>query len=199
MIEKEIFAKNKHFSPLFEKIEEILKTSLPILAIEGGSGSGKTTLAKLLSQAYESTVFHIDDFFLPPEKRTNSRLSEIGGNMDRERFLSQVLIPLSKGDDVFYRPFDCKTATIKEGEIIKPKGLIIIEGAYSMHPDLAPYYSLSVFLDIDKTTQKKRILNRNTKELATRFFKEWIPLEDVYFEKTNAKNRCDLIINISDH
>ena len=196
MIENQIFKNNEHFSPLFEKIDELLKTTLPVLAIEGGSGSGKTTLAGLLSQSYESTVFHIDDFFLPPEKRTSSRLLEIGGNMDRERFLSQVLIPLSRGDDVFYRPFDCKTATIKEGEIIKPKGLIIIEGAYSMHPDLAPYYSLSVFLDIDKTTQKKRILNRNSKELATRFFNEWIPLENIYFEKTNAKDRCDLVIKI---
>ena len=42
-----------------------------VVALEGGSASGKTTLAALLQRIYNcATVFHMDDFFLRPEQRT---------------------------------------------------------------------------------------------------------------------------------
>ena len=65
-----------------------------------------------------------------------------------------------------------------------------------MHPDLAKYYDFSVFLDIGQEKQRERILKRNSPNFASRFFNEWIPYENRYFEKTDIKNRCDLIINI---
>ena len=70
------------------------------------------------------------------------------------------------------------------------------------HQDEAPemsfeeYYDLKVFLDISSKLQKERILKRNSLEFANRFFYEWIPLENLYFSKTNVKERCDLIIKI---
>ena len=54
----------------------------------------------------------MDDFFLRPEQRTPERFSEPGGNVDRERFLSEVLLPLRQGEAVDYRRFDCATFTI---------------------------------------------------------------------------------------
>lgn len=65
-----------------------------------------------------------------------------------------------------------------------------------MHPELTKYYDFSVFLDVSKDTQRERILVRNTPELSERFFNEWIPLEDIYFEKTDIKNRCKMLIKI---
>ena len=50
--------------------------------------------------------------------------------------------------------------------------------------------------DIDKVKQRERITKRNSPQLAKRFFDEWIPLENIYFEKTDIKNRCDMIITI---
>ncbi len=187
---------NEIFFPLFEKIDALLENGASIIAIEGGSASGKTTLASLLFEKYGATVFHMDDFFLTPNMRTPARLSEIGGNVDRERFESEVLIPLSKGEAVNYRPYDCKTCKIKEGVAVKPEKLVIVEGAYSTHPALFGYYDFTVFLDIDQIKQRERIQKRNAPEHARRFFEEWIPLENTYFEKTNAKQRCDLVISV---
>lgn len=182
--------------PLLTKIDTILKEKNLTLAIDGGSASGKTTLSSVLSQIYDATIFHMDDFFLTPQMRTQERLSEVGGNVDHERFLSEVLLPLSQAKKIKYRAFDCSTQGFKEEITVYPKSLVIIEGAYSMHLNLEKYYDLSVFLDIDKDLQKKRILKRNTKEFAKRFFEEWIPLEEIYFEKTDIKNRCEIIIKI---
>lgn len=47
-----------------------------LVAIEGGSASGKTTLGELLQNVYDCPVFHMDDFFLRPEQRTEARFTQ---------------------------------------------------------------------------------------------------------------------------
>ncbi len=184
------------FLPLFARIDKLLSEKEKVtVAIDGGSASGKSTLGEMLSEIYGSTVFHMDDYFLPPEKRTPERMNEAGGNADRERFLSEVLLPLSRGDTVRYKKFDCGTMSLGAEIEVFPERLVTVEGAYSMHPDLEKYYDLTVFLDISPEHQMERITRRNTSEFAMRFFNEWIPLENTYFERTDIKKRCDLIIS----
>ena len=183
------------YAPLLEKIDTLGDKNRKIIAIDGGSASGKTTLASALEKKYDATVLHMDDFFLTPDMRTKKRLSEVGGNVSWERFEKEVLIPISQGKEISYRAFDCKTGSFKDTIVITPRKLVIVEGAYSMHPRLSGYYDFSVFLDIDKDTQRERVLKRNS-DTCGAFFEKWIPMEDNYFEKTNIKNRCDLVINI---
>lgn len=99
--------------PLFARIDRLMaERSRVLVAIEGGSASGKTTLGELLQNVYGCPVFHMDDFFLRPEQRTEARFTQPGGNVDRERFLEEVLIPLREGRPVDYRRFDCATFTM---------------------------------------------------------------------------------------
>ena len=182
------------FLPLFLRIDRMLQEGAVTLAIEGGSAAGKSTLGELLHKVYGCTVFHMDDFFLRPEQRTPERFAEPGGNVDRERFLEEVLLPVSKREPVAYRKFDCSTFTLKEPVTMLPTTLIVIEGAYSMHPELAEYYNLSVFLGTSDKEQKRRIEKRNTPEMAKRFFEEWIPMERKYFDVMKVKERCELVI-----
>ena len=138
----------------------------------------------------------MDDFFLRPEQRTKERLAQIGGNVDRERFMEEVIVPLSKGKNIEYRRFDCSTFTILPASEVETNRMKVIEGAYSMHPELGQYYDLSVFLDIMPELQKERILKRNTSEKAKRFFNEWIPMEQRYFETFQVKEQCNVIISV---
>ncbi len=184
------------FLPLLARLDSLKSETSAILAIEGPCASGKTTLSQLLESLYDCSVFHMDDFFLRPQQRTPERLAEIGGNVDRERFLEEVLIPLSKNKPVTFRRFDCSTLTLSRPVTTAKKPLTVIEGSYSMHPDLSKYYTLSVFLDIPPENQKKRIQKRNFPQSAAQFFSRWIPLEQRYFENTDAKNRCDIVIPI---
>lgn len=182
------------FLPLFSEIDKRLQVGDAVIAIEGGSASGKTTLGEMLRSIYDCTVLHMDDFFLRPEQRTKERYAEVGGNVDRERFLEEVLIPLRKRQPIDYRRFNCSTFTIDPALRIIPKKLTVIEGAYSMHPDLAPYYDFSIFLDIDGGLQKKRIEKRNSPQMAERFYNEWIPLERIYFSQMRVQERCDISV-----
>lgn len=184
------------FLPLFSEIDTLLKKGSVKLAIEGGSASGKTTLSAILEQVYDCTVLHMDDFFLQSHQRTTERLLKPGGNIDIERFVREVLIPLKQNKDIQYRKFDCQTMQIKPAETISPKKLTIVEGAYSMHPQTAGSYNLSVFLDIDSQLQKERITKRNTPQMAERFFSQWIPMENLYFKTFDIKNHCNITIKI---
>ena len=181
--------------PLFAAIDRLIKTKPQIIiAIEGGSASGKTTLAALLERVYPCSVFHMDDFFLQPHQRTPERFAEPGGNVDYERFLNEVMKPLSAGRPFDYRPFSCSTMSLSDPVSVMPKQLNIVEGAYSMHPVLEKYYDASVFLSIEPERQAARILIRNGPALQKRFLEEWIPLEQRYFDACDTKARCSMVI-----
>ena len=189
----------EYIRPLLARIDRLMAERERVLvAIDGGSASGKTTLGALLQSIYACPVFHMDDFFLRPEQRTPERFSEPGGNVDRERFLSEVLLPLREGTTVDYRRFDCKTFTIASPRRIEPGRLNIIEGAYAMHPDLAPYYDLTVLLAVSAEKQRERILKRNAPAQAELFFDRWIPFEQRYFAALNVPEHCDLTIFLDD-
>lgn len=180
---------------VFSAIDSLLKKGRVILAIEGKSASGKTTLAKMLEEIYGCTVFHTDDFFLQPHQRNPERYKETGGNLDRERFYEEVIVPLSGNKTVKYRKFDCSTFTLLSAVEILPQKLTVIEGSYSLHPYFGDYCDMSVFLDITPDLQKERILKRNP-EMADRFLGEWIPLEEKYFDEMKIKQRCTLTVTI---
>lgn len=184
------------FLPVFARLDTELKKGKVHVAIDGGAASGKSTFADILEKLYGCQVFHMDDFFLRPEQRTPERFAETGGNVDRERFLSEVLVPLKNTGKVNYRKLNCADFTLTEPITVKVGRLTVTEGSYSMHPDLAKYYDLSVFLEVSENLQRKRITARNSPFFAKRFFDEWIPMENRYFEGMNVKNRCDVAVYI---
>ena len=103
-----------------------------IVAIDGRCGSGKTTLAARLQQELGCTVFHMDDFFPRPEQRTEERLSRPGENVDHERFLAEVLLPLQHMQPVTYRPYLCARQQLGDPVTVTPSRLTIVEGSYAL-------------------------------------------------------------------
>lgn len=181
--------------PLFAAIDRALSTGRTwTVALDGPAGSGKTTLSGLLAAVYDCNVFHMDDFFLRPEQRSAQRLSTPGENVDHERFLAEILLPLHRGEAPRYRRFDCSTCTLCPPVSVQPRPLNIIEGSYSLHPSLRPYYDFCVYLSISPAEQAARIRARNTPELADLFFTRWIPLEEQYFRAFAIARSCDLIL-----
>ncbi len=165
-----------------------------LLAIDGRCGSGKTTLAAALAEVFSCRVIHMDEFFLRPHQRTAQRLSQPGGNVDYERFLREVLLPLSRGEDLSYRPYDCGTQSLLSPVPVEARGLTVIEGSYSCHPELRRYYDLRVFLTVEEEEQLARIQRRSPGKLEA-FRERWIPLEERYFSQCAVESACELILH----
>lgn len=163
-----------------------------LVAIDGRCGAGKTTLAAALQAELACPVIPMDAFFLRPEQRTSARLAEPGGNVDRERFYREVLLPLREGNPFSYRPFDCRAGALEEPVWVPSGPVTLVEGSYSCHPLLRGAYDLRVFLSVEKTEQLARIRRRNGEACARRFADTWIPLEERYFAMTKTAECCEL-------
>lgn len=183
------------FEELFAAIDRHSSSEKPlIIGIDGMCASGKTTLSAALEHLYDANVFHADDYFLPLEMRTESRLSEAGGNMHRERLEAEVLIPISKNLAVTASRFDCGRMTLLSPVSYPKKKINIVEGSYCLHPDLRKYYDLTVALKITPDRQLCRIKNRDPNS-AEIFVSRWIPLENRYFEAFDIFGNADLVFN----
>lgn len=187
---------HKKYVPFLKLFKDIDNKHPSIISIDGRCASGKTTLSNLLKQIYDCNVFKMDDFFLQPHQRTKERLESPGGNVDHERFEQEVLIPLSKHEDIKLRKFNCSTLSIQSAHLIPYKSFNVIEGSYSMHSDLQKYYSYSVFLTVDKQEQLSRLEKRNP-NMLNNFIQRWIPLEELYFKTFSIKDICDIKIDTS--
>ena len=194
-MEREKLRTYKKFDPLFSKIDDLLLSkSNPIIAIEGNAAAGKSALAEQIAEVYDCSVIHIDDFFLPANKRTGERSTEVGGNVDYERFTEEVISRMLSDKEYEYRIFDCRIMDFSGSSKINPLKMTVVEGAYSMHPIFGDIYDLKVFLTANHETQKARILKRNGVEALERFISLWIPKENEYFSKFRIPEKCDLII-----
>ena len=180
---------------LKEKLSALLRQKeRVVLVIDGHCAGGKTTLAEIIREDFDAEVIHMDHFFLQPHQRTEARLAEPGGNLDRERFLEEVVAPLKQGIPFSYRPYDCSKGDFAQAISICNNRLVVVEGSYSLHPSFGKYYDYSAFLFVPSLTQLERILNR-PKALWDRFVHQWIPMEDAYFQAFSIPESCDCVLD----
>ena len=182
-------------SLLKREIEQRRENKKPFLvAIDGGSASGKSTLGAALAEELQATLIHMDDFFLPMEMRTEERFAQPGGNVHWERVRAEVLEPIRQGKGPEYGVFDCSVMAVNKTVRAEVRDVVIVEGAYSLHPMLREYFDLRVLVEVEETLQKERILRRNGEQMLRRFLTEWIPLEKAYFAACRVKDCCHIIL-----
>ena len=198
MTERREAFEGRRLSALLQIIERKRRTVSReplIVAIDGRCASGKSTVATALSVKLGATLIHMDDFFLRPEQRTAERLAIPGENIDHERFLSEVLLPLEEGKQPFaYRPFSCSRQALGEAVEATITPVVIIEGSYALHPRLSSFYDLRIFFTVDPQEQLNRLQKRNP-HLLTAFRERWIPLEEAYFSACKVSERAQIVVD----
>lgn len=188
------------YAPALQAVEALLRdTAGPVIvAVDGRCASGKTTFAQRVGELFdECSVFHMDDFFLPPAKRTPERLATPGGNVDYERAAIELFEPLCRGEAVSHRRFDCHTMTMKEPICAPFRRLNIVEGSYALHPTLRGYSTLHIFFTCSAQVQLSRLERRESAESLEKFKLRWIPMEETYFRELSIDSQCDLVVDTS--
>lgn len=166
-----------------------------VLAIDGMSAAGKTTAAAALAELWSAPVIHMDDFFLPLPLRTPERLSEPGGNVHYERFAQEVLPGLAAGEPFSYRVFDCGRMDYTGTAEIPAAPVVIVEGAYALHPRFGDYADIRVFFSIDESEQERRVIRRGGKETWEAFRTRWIPMENAYHTAFHTRERAGIVLH----
>lgn len=183
------------YQQVLTAVQKQLDTGKPvIISIDGRCGSGKSGLADVIRKAFTCNVFHMDDYYLPMDKREKNWEQIPGGNIDFERFKSEVLLPAVRSEKIIYRPYDCRTGTIGRCEQMRPCLLTVVEGSYSAHPLLADKYNIRIFLTCSKEVQKMRLKKREGEKFQA-FEVRWIPLEENYFKCYNIEENSTMVID----
>ena len=189
------------YCTLLREINHLLDSSnkdVITIAIDGPCAAGKSSLSDFLNDNFICNVFHMDDFFLPAEKKTPQRLAQPGSNVDYERFEEEILKNIHNKHNFHFNIYDCQSLSFFESGKVFPKRLNIVEGVYSLHPELSGYYDYKVFLDVSEEKKLSRILSRSNEKKLERFKNEWIPMENRYFDTYNIRKNCDLVIDTTD-
>ena len=153
-----------------------------IAAIDGRCGSGKTALAERLVENLACPVVHTDDFYLPPERRAPDWEKIPCANMDLMRLRQEVLEPFRTGRDGAYRPYDCARGVYGPERTVPAGDVLVVEGSYSHHKELAGLYDLKIFLTCSLQTQTERLRAREGERFRA-FEQTWIPLEEAYIAR----------------
>ncbi len=197
---------NNVLDNILGRMEEAQKNNRRLLlVIDGKCGSGKTTLSERLGERYGCNVFHIDDFYLPIVMQTPEVMKEPGGNINYDRFIAEIMAPLTADNAVVYRPFLCMEQEYDSGVSLKKTGVNVIEGTYCCHPRLRKIYAkltgwevITLFMDIDDRNQRDRVRGR-VGELRFKLFEDkWIPREREYFSAYSVREYCDYSISVMD-
>jgi uridine kinase len=166
-----------------------------IVAIDGMAASGKTTLAECLRKEFDAEVVHMDDFFIQDYQRTQSRLNEVGGNIDYERFNTEIVNQITEEkQELKYNIYNCQTKVMKEASLNLSKKVIIVEGAYALREEFRKIYDFKVLVTIDASKQIERLKRRNVK-LVDKFVDEWIPKENKYIDNYRIRDFVEVVIN----
>ena len=188
------------YAPALRAIDALLRhTKGPVIVAVGGRcASGKTTFAQKAAELFEEcNVFHMDDFFLPADKRTPERLAAPGGNVDYERAATELFEPLRREEAVAHRRFDCHSMTMGEPQGVPFRRLNLVEGSYALHPALADYSTFRVFFTCSPEIQLLRLEQRESPESLKKFKERWIPMEENYFGPLSIEARSDIVVDTS--
>lgn len=142
-----------------------------LIAIDGKSHTGKTELAqKLADQLQDAIVLHTSAYHIRTEQgwQTGSR------GLDLAKIKAQIIEPALQDKPIILQEMDGHTQLYDRARLIYPPEYIILEGTGSSHPDLGSPFAFTIFMDKDEP--------------------ETSPDRARYLEKTNAKERADMVL-----
>ena len=180
------------YFPVIDQVERCLSQAEHVtIAIDGPCGGGKSSLAALLAELFPSRVLHLDDYYLPLQRRSPGWEETPCGNMDLERFLREALLPAARGEAIVCQPYSCQQGQLLETRMLPSAPLTIVEGSYSHHPLFAQHYDLKIFLRCSHEEQLARLQRREDSRLDA-YLQRWIPLEEAYYRAFDIEFRCDM-------
>jgi uridine kinase len=129
------------------------------VGISGFAGAGKSVLARRLVDLVDDAVrLPGDDYLDPP--RVHRRSADWDG-VDRQRMRTEAFEPFRAGRDVLLRPLDWSTGQLGETTPLPHASVLIVDAIGIFHPELLPWFDLTVWVDVDLGLAQSRGMARD--------------------------------------
>jgi uridine kinase len=130
-----------------------------VVAVSGYAGAGKSVLSRGLVDALDNAVRVRGDDFLDP-LQVHRRSSDWDG-VDRRRIRSEVLEPYRAGRLVAVRTLDWATGLLGKPTPLPHASVLVLDAIGIFHPDLLPWFDLTVWVDVDLEVAQSRGMARD--------------------------------------
>jgi uridine kinase len=172
-------------------VDAAVRDGIKIVGVDGPSGSGKSVLAGELSTLLAAPIVEIDDFI---------SWDDFGGWWPR--FDSQVLTPLSQGDDARYQARDWSDwygATLGEWKTLRWAPIVIVEGVTCTRREAAGRLAYAIWVEADPALRMARGLARDAGDHAgaAQLWERWMRAEEAFFTADRTRQRADAIVDTS--
>lgn len=194
-----------HVPDLFEKFK------LPLsIGIVGESASGKSTITedfiKVLSQHWSVTRINTDDYYYDNSQAVKQAGSFANWAKDKDLdspsameldLMQEHISQLKAGHSIWLPKYDMSGTAIRHDKytFASPSDIIISEGLFTMC--LKDAFDITVYVDIDKHTQKQRwyerAISRNIGDAMDIMFERANEKANIYIRP--FKETCDIVIS----
>ncbi|MFM1819052.1 MAG: hypothetical protein RIS61_650 [Actinomycetota bacterium] len=158
--------------------------SARVIAIDGPAGSGKTTLAdELCNLLPNCEVVHMDDLY-------DGWIQELINELPL-RIETQILKPLSLGNEVSFQTYDWHQGLFTNVQAIDHPEFLILEGVGAANPKLKEYFALRIWVEAQPALLLDRLIARDGQQLRDQLV-TWQVHEAEYFERLDVRGSVDL-------
>ena len=153
---------------------------LVLVGIGGRGGSGKSTLARAIPDAQ---IVGTDEFW-------------DGADFELSRLRTEVFEPILRGEPAVYRAFSWELQErLTESRVVRPRGVIVIEGVCALHVLFREAYDLRVWVDAPRELRLARGIARDGEGMRRAWEERWMPSEDRYVERDDPVSAADLLVD----
>ena len=169
---------------------------IAVVGISGFGGSGKSTLAAALAKVLEAPTVSTDEF----ATEAVMQQSYDWNGIDRARLVRQILLPLREGDRrvTYDSSGDWKAWTTESKTLELAGNHFIVEGVGLFHPDVLPFFSLTVWIDIDPGESTRRGLARDSRaghDDRSIWNDVWAPNDQRFADTFHPEAHADLVVD----
>jgi uridine kinase len=172
-----------------------MQTSPLLVAIDRQSAAGKSTLARYIQQQIPNTVIvHADDFYCVMDEHKRAALDAKGGYLtyyDWQRLEAQLL-PFAQGRSARYQRYNWGENRLGEWTVVPAEGVIVVEGLYTLRPELRAYYHVKLWVETSFPTRMGRQGERTD---PWEWVERWEAAEVFYVQQHTPQRYADIVVD----
>lgn len=149
-----------------------------VVVIDGRSGSGKTTLAAVVARELDAQLVGLDDVY--------------PGWFGLEAASLSVSRCILRSDSPGHRRWDWETNQPTTWRPLDPRSAIVIEGSGSLTVASARLAAVSLWLELDAPTRRRRALARDGAAYEP-WWEIWAEQEEQHIARNDPRSLADLV------
>ncbi|MEU6540082.1 hypothetical protein [Streptomyces sp. NPDC047000] len=157
-----------------------------LVGVDGHAGSGKSTFAARLAAALGGVpVLHLDDLASHDELFAWA-----------DRLLTQVILPLSRGEPAAYAPYDWRVRRFGPPRALPAAPVVLVEGVGAGRRALRPYLAMLLWMDLPPGPSWARGRRRDGAG-QREFWDGWVEAERRHFAEDPSRPFADALVRES--